>query len=148
MNMSQRIDDLIFISEHLIALLHKENAALVNKDNDTIATLIEEKDALCRAYEQRALVLTKYSDQLNDGEIEKERVELVRDLSARIDELIEQNSTLLRAAIEANSLVMSLVAQAVRETQRNAGTYGANGNVSKKTLKSPTEIAVSFDQSL
>ena len=148
MNMSQRMDDLIFVSEHLVSLLHKENAALAIQDSDTVASLIEEKDALCRAYEQRALVLTKFSDELKNEEIEKERVELVRDLGKRIDKLIEENSTLLRAAIEANSLVLSLVAQAVRETQSSAGTYSANGGLSQKALKSPADMAVSFDQSL
>ena len=148
MNMSQRVDDLIFISEHLIRLLHKENVALVGQDNTTVAALLDEKDALCRAYEQRALVLSKFSDELRDEEIEQDRIELVRDMGAQINTLIEENANLLRAAIEANSLVMSLVAQAVRETQSSAGTYGANGDVTHKTLKSPTDVAVSYDQSL
>lgn len=148
MNMNQRVNDLIFISEHLIQLLHKENLALVGQDNATVEALLDEKDALCRAYEQRALVLSKFRDELQDEEIEQDRIELVRDMGTQINVLIEQNADLLRAAIEANSLVMSLVAQAVRETQSSAGTYGANGNVTQKTLKSPTDVAISYDQSL
>lgn len=148
MNMSQRLDDLIFISEHLIGLLHKENAALVIKDNDTVASLIEEKDALCRAYEQRALVLSKLSADLKAEDIETERLELARDLGKEVHELVEENSNMLRAAIEANSMVMSLVAQAVRETQPSAGTYGAKGDMARKTLNSPSDLAVSYDQSL
>lgn len=148
MNMNQRVNDLIFISEHLIQLLHKENLALVGQDNATVEALLDEKDALCRAYEQRALVLSKFRDELQDEEIEQDRIELVRDMGTQISVLIEQNADLLRAAIEANSLVMSLVAQAVRETQSSAGTYGATGNVTQKTLKSPTDVAISYDQSL
>jgi len=148
MDMNQRIDDLIFISEHLIALLHKENVALVNKDHSTVEALIEEKDALCRAFEQRALVITKFSAELKDAEVDADRVQLVRDMGLEIAELIAKNSDLLRAAIEANSMVMSLVAQAVRETQPSAGTYGASGTIPKKTIKSPTDVAISYDQSL
>jgi len=148
MNMSQRVNDLIFVSEHLIQLLRKENAALMIQDNATVEALLDEKDALCRAFEQRALVLGKYSDELQAEEVEQDRVELVRDMGSQINALIEENANLLRAAIEANSYVMSLVAQAVKETQSSAGTYGASGDVMQKTLKSPSDVAISFDQTL
>ena len=148
MNMSQRVDDLIFVSEHLIALLHKENAALARQDDDTVDLLIEEKDALCRAYEQRAMVLTKFSDELADEDIEQQRVEMVHEMGKQIHELIEENATLLRAAIEANSLVMSLVAEAVRQVQSSDGTYGAKGSIARKVTKSPADTPIAFDQSL
>ena len=118
------------------------------QDNATVEALLDEKDALCRAFEQRALVLGKYSDELQAEEVEQDRVELVRDMGSQINALIEENANLLRAAIEANSYVMSLVAQAVKETQSSAGTYGASGDVMQKTLKSPSDVAISFDQTL
>lgn len=148
MNMQQRLDDIAFITQHLVVVLQKENRALHQNDIPVIEGLIEEKDALCRAYEQRALVLSKYRDELKSEEIPSELLELVKDLGAQVEHLIQENSRLLRAAIEANRRVMSLVAEAVKGTNADIDTYGATGNVSRKGLKAPADTPVSIDRSL
>lgn len=148
MDMSQRIDDLIFISERLVHLLRAENVALINKDNNAIAELLDEKDALCRAYEQRALVVSKLRDELDEETVEKERLEIANDLGHEIHELIEENAMMLRAGIEANNMVLDLFAEAIKQATPGAGTYSADGDLSFGSQKAPKDTAISYDETL
>ena len=64
MDATKRINDLIAITGHLVELLTQENAALRAKRHDDVATLLEKKASLGRAYESRVQGLVENPDFL------------------------------------------------------------------------------------
>ena len=130
MDANNRLNDLITVTGRLVELLGRENEALRAHKSSVVHELLDEKTALSRVYENRF----------------KSRAERP-DLLAETDQALRDQ--LLRAAIEANRRVVELIAEAVRNQQPSAGTYGANAaTATDGSNAAGRRVALSLDQTL
>lgn len=120
-----RIDDLLFITSHLIDILEQENAALAHNRIDLVHSLVEQKTSLSRAYEIRVLGLTKSMDGF-DG-IDPAQLEKLKQQGTRLEELIEVNAKELNIGIEVGRRFMDVLSESVKTATPSAGTYSASG---------------------
>lgn len=120
-----RIDDLLFITNHLIEILEQENVALAHNRIDLVRSLVDQKTSLSRAYEIRVLGLTKSMDGF-DG-IDPALLEKLKQQGARIEELIEVNAKELNIGIEVGRRFMDVLSESVKTSTPSAGTYSASG---------------------
>lgn len=142
-----RLNDLITITSRLIELLQRENDALRNRRTKEVHDLLDEKTALSRVYETRFNSFVEKPELLQQAEPTLR--EQLSGLAADVNELMQENAKLLRAAIEANQRVVDLIADAVRAQQPNAGTYNAGAVTNTDgSNASGQRIALSLDQVL
>lgn len=120
-----RIDDLLFITSHLIDILEQENTALAHNRIDLVHSLVDQKTSLSRAYEIRVLGLTKSMDGF-DG-IDPALLEKLKQQGVRIEELIEVNAKELNIGIEVGRRFMDVLSESVKTATPSAGTYSASG---------------------
>ena len=147
MDMYNRLNDLITITGRLIELLERENNALATYQNQVIHELLDEKAALSRVYETRFKSLADSAGDLAECD-EKLREKLLK-LAFQVEELMDENSKLLHTAIEANRRTVDLIAEAVRNQQPSAGTYGADAATSENGSNAASQrVALSLDQTL
>ncbi len=148
MNATKRVNDLIVITGRLADLLTKENAALREKRHEDVATLLEKKASLGRAYESRIQGLVEKADAL--GQVDRALLERLRGLGERMHGLMEDNARLLKVAIETGRRVVESVSEAVKASHPGPGTYSANGALGTpgNGATAPRNYAISVDQSL
>ncbi len=147
MDATKRINDLIVITGHLVELMTRENAALHAKRPEDVATLLEKKVSLGRAYESRVQGLVEKPDSL--AQVDQALCRRLRDLGETMHGLMEENALLLKVAIEASRRVVQSVSEAVKSSQPGPGTYSANGAVGTPSNgTAPRNLALSVDQSL
>ena len=147
MDTNNRLTDLITVTGRLIELLERENDALTNRQTDVVHDLLDEKTALSRVYETRFNSLTEKPEILQHSD-PKLREQLVV-LAGRVEELMAQNTKLLGAAIEVNSQVVDLIAEAVRNEQPSAGIYSSDAVTSEDGANAAgRHVALSIDQTL
>lgn len=147
MDPTNRINDLITITGHLVELLERENNALRNRQSQELHDILDEKVTLSRLYETRIMGLNEETEVLD--EVEPELREKLKGLSEKIGKVMEENAMLLKVAIEANKRVVNMFAEAVREATHKAGTYAANGGPgSDGTHAAAQTVAISVDQTL
>ncbi len=147
MDINNRVNDIIVITTRLIELLEKENDALRNQRTAEVHELLDEKTTLSRVYETRFTGLMERQNALD--EVEPDLRQKLGEIGETINALIEDNSRLLKVAIEANRRVVELVAEAVRDTSASAGTYGADGATGNdRGLAAANGAAFSLDQTL
>ena len=103
-------------ADALAAILAAENEALERHDAAAAAALVEQKLAAATA--------------LGSAEIAPEQAERLRDLAA-------QNRRLLERAIDVQSRIITMVAQAVHESTAHA-RYGAAG----RTIRDDAAVAI------
>ena len=125
MDPTKRVNDLITITGRLSELLERENDALRNRRNSDLSDILDEKVTLGRVYESRIMGLTDEDVDLSGVDLELR--ERLKGLGQKVGALMEENAQLLKIAIEANKRVVNLIAEAVRESASNAGTYSASG---------------------
>ena len=147
MDANHRLSDLITITERLAELLHRENDALRNRRSKDVHDLLDEKATLSRVYETRFKALSDNPELIGEADLDiRERLQAA---GIKVQELMDENAKLLKAAIEANRRVVELIADAVREQQPSAGVYGANGITSADGAAAAGQrVAFSLDQSL
>ncbi|CCG40644.1 flagellar protein FlgN [Magnetospirillum molischianum] len=127
-------DDLMFACTNLCELLDVENDALLNHDAETIAALGDRKVALTRLYASYTRGLAELPD--SGRAFNPEQKEELLAIGQQLEELIERNAMLLRAAIEATKTVVDIIAHSVRSSQEpgivycRAGTMCANDDKS------------------
>jgi|GEM_PF-868756 len=121
----ERIDDLLFIAQNLIKILEQENKALTEGRNNVVQDLLEQKIKLSRAYEIRVLGMDQ-PDQ-DYSEVDPILMEKIKDLSLRLQELVEINANELKINIEVGKRYMNVVASSLKAATPSAGTYGARG---------------------
>ena len=147
MDANNRLKDLITITGRLVELLERENNALATHQNQVIHELLDEKAALSRVYETRFKSLAEQPEILaeTDHQLRKKLVEL----AGQVEGLMDENANLLHTAIEANRRTVDLIAEAVRNQQPSAGTYGADAVTSEDGANaSGQRVALSLDQTL
>ena len=147
MKATNRVNDLITITGRLASLLERENDALRNRRNKELNEILDEKVTLGRVYESRIMGLTEDETALAD--IDPELRERLRAVGEKVNGLIEENAALLKIAIEANRRVVNLIAEAVKSSVPDTGTYsdkGATGTFDHRAA--PKNVAISIDQTL
>ena len=147
MDATNRINDLIAITGHLVELMTQENAALRAKRPEDVATLLEKKVSLSRAYESRVQGLVEKPDSL--AQVDQALRQRLRGLAEKMHGLMEENARLLKVAIEVGRRVVESVSEAVKSSHPGPGTYSANGAVgTPRNGAAPRNLAISVDQSL
>jgi len=148
MEPTNRVNDLIVITNRLAELLERENDALRNKQNKELTEILDEKVTLGRVYESRIMGLAEASAEAIDG-VDLELRDRLRGLGQKVNDLIVDNAKLLKVAIESNRRVVNLIAEAVKESIPSAGTYsatGATGGLDHHAA--PRNVAISVDHTL
>ena len=147
MDPTNRVNDLIVITTRLAALLERENQSLHDKKNQDLNEILDEKVTLGRVYESRIMGLTENPDVLNEVDIDLR--ESLRTIGEKVNGLIEENSQLLKIAIEANRRVVNLIAEAVRDSAPSTGTYSSAGVTGAlDNHGAPRNVAISIDHTL
>ena len=147
MDPNNRLSDLIVISNRLIAQLEIENDALRNHETEIIHTLLDEKATLARVYESRFKALLEKPELLDDADPKLR--EQLKKLAEKLERLIQDNGNLLNVTIEANRMVVDLIAEAVHAQQPNAGTYSSDAQASTHGANAASQrVALSLDETL
>ncbi len=146
MDPTNRVNDLIVITNRLADLLARENEALVNRKYSEINEILDEKVTLGRVYESRIMGLTDDLAALEqvDGELR----DRLRSLGEKVNRLIEDNAAMLKIGIEANRRVVNMIAEAVKASVPSAGTYSANGAASVEQHAATKNVAITVDHTL
>jgi len=147
MDANNRLNDLITVTGRLVELLERENEALKTHKSAVVHELLDEKTALSRVYETRFKSLAEKPELLAETD-ESLRAQLA-DLAGKVEDLMDENGRLLKAAIEANRRVVDLIAEAVRNQQPSAGTYGSDAVTSTDgSTAGGRRVSLSLDQTL
>jgi len=120
-------DDLMFACTNLCELLDVENDALSNHDAETIAALGDRKVALTRLYASYTRGLADRPEVARAFNAEQKEELLT--IGRQLEELVERNAMLLRAAIDASKTVVDIIAQSVRSSQEPGIVYGRTGTL-------------------
>ncbi|MDA0306968.1 MAG: flagellar export chaperone FlgN [Proteobacteria bacterium] len=148
MEPTNRVNDLIVITNRLAELLERENDALRNKQNKELTEILDEKVTLGRVYESRIMGLAEASAEAIDS-VDLELRDRLRVLGQKVNDLIIDNAKMLKVAIESNRRVVNLIAEAVKESVPSAGTYSATGTTGgPEHHAAPRNVAISIDHTL
>lgn len=148
MDASQRISDLIAISQRLAEFLVMENRALRGGRTEETRSLVEEKDELSRAYESRIKGLAEHADAPIMATVDPALKEQLHALGEQIQDLCQENIHLLRIAMEVNRRVLNEVAAAVKASQLSPGIYSKTGGMAGPYRAAAANLPLSFDKSL
>lgn len=143
MDMTERVNDLIFICERMIDILTIENQALIDQEPQRMKERLDEKTQLSLFYERHMKSIQRRPDCLKG--MDEGLMENLRELSSEMQELLEENGRLLKVAMESNRRVMLRVADAAKEHVPHSGTYAPNGTTG---VQDETSVAVTFNQEL
>lgn len=146
MDPTNRVNDLIVITNRLAALLARENDALVNRKYSEINEILDEKVTLGRVYESRIMGLT--DDPAALKEVDADLRAQLRGLGEKVNGLIEENAQLLKIGIEANRRVVNMIAEAVKASVPSAGTYSASGATGVEQHAPSKNVAITVDHTL
>ena len=147
MDAATRIDDLMFITSHLIEILERENAALELNHMDVVAELVEEKTKLSRAYEIRILGMEHAEEDYS--EVDPALIEALKHQGDRLNALMEINARELSIGIQTSRRFMEVLSNSVKNATPNAGTYGANGAAGMDAMpKNGKTASVAIDEQL
>ncbi len=150
MEATNRINDLIDITSHLVDLLARENHALREKRPDEVTALMEEKNNLTRAYETRVDGLSELVENPEElDEVDSDLQERLHGLGDKVSKLVGENARLLKVAIDANKRVVEAIADAVKSTRPGPGTYSAKGAVGDDGPNGSSQnVSFTLDRSL
>lgn len=146
MDPTNRVNDLIVITNRLADLLARENDALNNRKYSEINEILDEKVTLGRVYESRIMGLT--DDPAALKQVDRDLREQLHGLGEKVNELIEKNAQLLKIGIEANRRVVNMIAEAVKASVPSAGTYSANGETGVEQHAASKNVAITVDHTL
>ncbi len=146
MDPTNRVNDLIVITNRLADLLARENDALGNRKYSEINEILDEKVTLGLVYESRIMGMT--DDPVSLGQVDGELRDRLRSLGEKVNGLIEENAALLKIGIEANRRVVNMIAEAVKASVPSAGTYSANGAAGVEQHAPSKNVAITVDHTL
>lgn len=142
-----RVDELLFIANHLIEILEQENTALAHSRLDVVSELVDQKVKLSRAYEIRALGLQHSGQKFDD--VDPALIKQLKDQSEQLQALVEINAKELKIGIEIGNRYMDIMADIVKTATPSAGTYSANGASGIGALGTKSKSAsVAIDETL
>lgn len=137
-------EDIVWACTHLCELLEYENEALAQHDSTAVRELSENKAALARIYEQAVAPMAE-APELLDSLAPEQREELAA-LGNRLKALVEENAMRIRAEMEACTMLMDAVVNAVKTTSAASVTYGPAGAFEGQSTGERNSLA--FNQTL
>jgi|GEM_PF-1961733 len=146
--LEHKIQDLAIISEKLVDVLKRENAALKAGEVSDFHVLADEKTALSRIFESRLQGLT--SDKVDLSTIDPDLRTRMRDVAEQIGALMEENGRRLRTSIAANKRVVELIQSAVKDSRPGPSVYSAKGQkgYAQRPAQAARGMSISFDSVL
>lgn len=120
------LEDLTWICTSLCELLEIENAALDQHDAATVRELTENKTALAKLYEKTLLSLDGHPDLVK--QLSPDEHASLSHLGIRLAHLMERNTMLLRAEMEARQRVMDVFVAAAKASTPPTTSYGKRGS--------------------
>jgi flagellar biosynthesis/type III secretory pathway chaperone len=136
------LDGLMAVTASLCDILADENVALSAFKLDRSRDLHERKAAVARLYEHQAAQLADDPDLLN-----AEEREVFRETAERLRKLVDENETLLKVAIEANTNILDAFVDAARQVQQKGNVYSKSGTTAR-TERGTARIAIALNQTL
>ena len=139
-------ENLFEVCSSLTELLKTENQALRNHDTGSVASLLERKDKLSRAYERLIKAAQKNPQIL--AETEEEDRERMREMAIVMETLMAENAQLLTVSIRSGKTLLENIANAVKTTNRGSNTYSRAGSYGPGAQSRATgNLSVSLDRS-
>ena len=145
MDSTKRINDLIVVTERLIAILDKEKEILEERRYSELAAILDQKATIGRVYESRVMGFAENVGELHD--VDDELRDHLSELANTVDERMAENTQMLKVAIIASRRVVELIADAVQSTAPTAGTYSSRGNRAGMPPK-PADMSLSLNETL
>jgi len=130
MNMTERVNELIYACERMIEILHIENDALETQNPRAMADTLTEKDKLSRLYERHTRSIAK--DTEGFAAVDEAMREHLKELSQEMDELIERNARMLKMNIDLNRRVLMKFADVAKKMTPHSGTYADDANIGNR----------------
>jgi len=127
MEMSERVNELVYICERMIEILQQENDALDAQTPKALAETLTEKDKLSRLYERHTRGIQRDPDGF--AAIDEDIRVTLKELSKDMEKLIAQNARMLKMNIETNRRVLLKFADVAKQMTPNAGTYAKDANL-------------------
>ena len=127
MEMSERVNELIYICERMIEILQKENDALDAQNPKVLAETVSEKDKLSRLYERHTRGIQR--DVNGFAAVDEDVRATLKELSQEMDELIAHNARMLKLNIDTNRRVLLKFADIAKQMTPHSGTYAKDANV-------------------
>lgn len=143
MNMTERVNELIYVCERMIEILHIENDALEAQNPKAMADTLEEKDKLSRLYERHTRALAKDTESFAD--VEEDMRATLKELSEEMDKLIERNARMLKMNIDLNRRVLLKFADVAKKLTPHSGTYAEDANIG---TRGETTSPISLNETL
>jgi peptidoglycan hydrolase CwlO-like protein len=139
MDMTARVNDLIFICERMIEILSKENTALKKHEGFQIKEKLEEKTQLSLFYERHMKSIQKKPGCFK--EVDEDTRNTLRELGKEMQDLLDENGRLLKVAMESNRKFLTRVAEAAQEHAPHSGNYANNAKAGPQgTYAAPVSL--------
>lgn len=128
-NLIEKINTYCDIVQQFSTLLETENDALRSYDIEKISQLYDQKAHIVGAY--RSIVAFFIKNQTLLSSLDLSYRERMKNLAAKLDELMKENDLLLKTKMQTSQSVMdSFVGIAKTVRNSNATSYGAGGKYS------------------
>lgn len=110
-------------------LLTEENKALNSFDFNKVGALYQQKEKIVTAYRNMVAFFIKNQESMSN--LSHEVKQDIKQKSLSLDELIKENSMLLKAKMQTSKMVMDSIVNAAKMTTKNNSTsYGSQGKYS------------------
>ena len=120
------VETYLQVVDAFIELLQKENQALEDYDMEVIRSLYDIKAKTVGAYRTLVAYFMKHQESLK--ELDKATAKELKEASAELDELLNENDMLLKTRMETSKTIMdSIVNIAKVAVKSDATSYGAEG---------------------
>lgn len=145
MSESNRVADLVQITNRLSDLLERESNTLRARKMTEMETIGEDKLLLSTAYETHVRVLRSQPEILAETTpMLREQLKAAFD---RFEKTLAENEQGLRAAKEASDRVLRAIVDEVARQRRDNLAYSANGQTSTPNMPgSPPPVSISVDE--
>ena len=136
LNQADYTAELIRSAVRLASVLEGENHALAHMDLTRAVTLLEEKTAALDSFNATRVLAT------STNAIKGMDRKTIEGLSQNLDQLLEENRTLLERAMRAQGRVIGMIAKAARRTQP-IQRYGNKGTMTRPVNTRPMALSSS-----
>ena len=143
MNAQAYFDQLIGVSEQLVAVLNEESQSIRARKITNLSNIQNEKTRLSSLYEQHIQRLGENPD-LIDQAAEQQRLRL-KELAHDFEDAARENIKTLKAAYDTGTRVLDAIKAAIEEETKQATSYTHGG---RKPSKKKDAVSISLDETL
>lgn len=131
---SSKIDGIISVMNQLCAFLKKENEILEKNKVSEVEKLVTPKTKLINLYTEQYNLLSRNPEIMQ--ELDGIRREELRQIAARLQELMERNGRLLSANINSTRRLIDIIVKEVQNQENEqSGVYSSTGNLGHERAK-------------